>query len=476
MTTTGSYCTGEDLTPWPATLAVEGEGRLQIRWAQGERVVPLAELRVSDRLANIPRFIYLPGGAVVETADNGAIDALLVTQRRGRFAAVVHALESHHGVATVACVVLVALLVASFFWVPPRLARSIAGRVPPAIEVRAGAAAKATLAQYFTPFAPDLAERARVERQLIRIQPDGRTTPRPTIEFWRFTQSPNAFALPGNVIVLNQELLELSLTDDELAALLAHELGHLRLRHGIQSVLRNSFALLIVSAATGDLSALGAFTTSLPVALLQNGYSRDLEREADAFAYDLLRERRIPTKAFSSLLVKLGNRAPAEAAFSYLSTHPATEERIARFGVLTAEERQRLVAAPPQAKADSDARAATSKGKRASVSTGLERNCQPVALFRTEPVYPLSLRVKGETGEVLVDFVVDADGDVKNAFVIRSTNRAFNEPALAAVQTWKFSPGRRDYRAVAVHMQVPVVFTLDEDDAPPVLLSPPVAK
>lgn len=76
------------------------------------------------------------------------------------------------------------------------------------------------------------------------------------------------------------------------------------------------------------------------------------------------------------------------------------------------------------------------------------------------PVYPAEFKHVGVTGEVVVDFVVDAAGKVHNAYVVRSTQREFEAPCLEAVSQWEFDPGQRGGRAVNTHMQVPVGFTL----------------
>ena len=70
----------------------------------------------------------------------------------------------------------------------------------------------------------------------------------------------------------------------------------------------------------------------------------------------------------------------------------------------------------------------------------------------------------GITGEVLVDFIVDPNGVVRNAVAVRATQREFEEAACAAVGKWKFRPGRKGGVAVFVHMQVPIVFTLNAGD------------
>jgi TonB family protein len=84
----------------------------------------------------------------------------------------------------------------------------------------------------------------------------------------------------------------------------------------------------------------------------------------------------------------------------------------------------------------------------------------PKVIARAHPVYPYGLQASGLRGEVLVDFVVDIEGRVRDAFVMRSLNPAFDDPALAAVGEWRFEPGRIGDCPVNTHMQVPVIFNL----------------
>jgi protein TonB len=86
----------------------------------------------------------------------------------------------------------------------------------------------------------------------------------------------------------------------------------------------------------------------------------------------------------------------------------------------------------------------------------------PVATYQARPDYPYDLRRDGITGEVVVDFIVDSRGAVRNAVAARSTNHGFDEAACKAVARWKFRPGRKEGHAVYVHMQVPIVFSLNE--------------
>ena len=87
----------------------------------------------------------------------------------------------------------------------------------------------------------------------------------------------------------------------------------------------------------------------------------------------------------------------------------------------------------------------------------------PVARFQARPQYPFEMRRAGIAGEVVVDFIVDTNGDVQNAYAIRSSQRVFESAAVQAVSKWKFKPGRKGGRDVPTHMQVPIVFTLNEE-------------
>jgi len=87
---------------------------------------------------------------------------------------------------------------------------------------------------------------------------------------------------------------------------------------------------------------------------------------------------------------------------------------------------------------------------------------RPVPRVQGRPQYPFEMRRAGISGEVTVDFIVDANGDVQNAYAVKSTQRDFEAAAVQAVSKWKFTPGRKNGRAVATHMQVPIVFNLND--------------
>jgi periplasmic protein TonB len=89
---------------------------------------------------------------------------------------------------------------------------------------------------------------------------------------------------------------------------------------------------------------------------------------------------------------------------------------------------------------------------------------QPVAKFQPKPAYPFEMRRAGINGEVTIQFIVDTNGDVRDPFVVKSTQREFESSAIQAVSKWKFRPGRKGGRAVNTRMMVPMVFNLNNDE------------
>jgi Zn-dependent protease with chaperone function len=141
----------------------------------------------------------------------------------------------------------------------------------------------------------------------------------------------NAFALPSGIVVVTDELVELSENDDEVIAVLAHEIGHLEYRHSLRMVMQDSALALVISAVTGDPFSASTLAVALPTVLVHASYSRDFETEADDYAYDYLTEQQIPTQSFANILIRLGGDSETASMAEFLSSHPGTGERLRRF-------------------------------------------------------------------------------------------------------------------------------------------------
>jgi predicted Zn-dependent protease len=168
----------------------------------------------------------------------------------------------------------------------------------------------------------------------------------------------NAFAVPGGWMGLQLGLVNVTLTRDELAAVLAHELSHVTQRHISRLMTQQSrqapmmLAAIILGALAAGKSpdAANAVIAGGQALAMQNqlNFSRDMEREADRVGYGVMTQAGFDAQGMVSMFEKLQQSARLNdnGSFPYLRTHPMTTERIAE-----AQSRQQLQARAPAAPA-----------------------------------------------------------------------------------------------------------------------------
>jgi len=143
----------------------------------------------------------------------------------------------------------------------------------------------------------------------------------------------NAFALPDGTVIVTDQLITLADNDEEILAVLAHELGHVTERHPMRQLLQSSVVGLAMTWYLGDISSLLA---AAPTLLLESNYSRNFERRADRYAANMLRMNGIAPERLADMLEKLetshhGAKESIEQPsriVQFFSTHPDTGERI----------------------------------------------------------------------------------------------------------------------------------------------------
>lgn len=86
----------------------------------------------------------------------------------------------------------------------------------------------------------------------------------------------------------------------------------------------------------------------------------------------------------------------------------------------------------------------------------------PVPIKTPPPRYPDEMKRAGIAGVVAVSIVIDEKGEVISAKVAKSSNPAFEPPALDAVKKWKFKPARKDGVAVKIRVTIPLRFDLED--------------
>jgi predicted Zn-dependent protease len=136
----------------------------------------------------------------------------------------------------------------------------------------------------------------------------------------------NALAAPGGRIVVFRKLLTEANSADDVAGVLAHEMGHAISRHPTEAVVRDMGISLVFNVLMGGLGSGAAGAAGQ--ALISSAYSRDAERDADRIALRILSGARISPKGFAAFFDRMaGEEGAAGDALSFLSTHPPSKAR-----------------------------------------------------------------------------------------------------------------------------------------------------
>jgi Zn-dependent protease with chaperone function len=138
----------------------------------------------------------------------------------------------------------------------------------------------------------------------------------------------NAFALPGGRIIFLRALIEKADSADEVAGVLAHELGHVANRDAMRAVIHAGGVSFLVGTLLGDFTGAGALVIGTKF-LLGNRYSRQNETDADTFAIDVINKAGGDVTALSRFLRRVA-RQPGERQLELLLSHPVTEDRVAQ--------------------------------------------------------------------------------------------------------------------------------------------------
>ena len=215
----------------------------------------------------------------------------------------------------------------------PLAANPIAQSFSPRVEQAIGAQTLKTIDAKFARRSLLTDERRKSIEEKFDAFVEGEPPVGAKLEFRRMP-FPNAFALPGGTIVVTDKMLAfLDDDDDALMAVLAHELGHLKAKHGMRLVLQSSGVAVLVTAVAGDAAGMTILAAAMPAALLNAHYSREFELEADRYAYaHLARHGRSPQVLADVLRRFKEEQRTADAndpLLRYLSSHPDLDERIA---------------------------------------------------------------------------------------------------------------------------------------------------
>jgi len=340
-TTSGSRAVAVALEPLALTIRSVPDGGTLARWPYGEieRVpAPTDVLRVARRRQKLAARLEIR-----EPQFAAALGELLDAARR-------HAAAERRGRLTIAGLSVAAavwLILVAVFGLP-LLAERIAPILPAAVERKLGeqldGELRATLDTRRLGAAFECAKgeatnpsRRALDKLVGRLAAAADLAVPLRTSVLRRNEA-NAFALPGGYIYLFEGLIAKAVSPDELAGVIAHELGHVAHRDGTRAVLQAAGLSFLFGALFRDFVGGGAITLA-GKAVLQSAYSREVEAAADRYAVDLMAKAGGDARAFGAVLERISGAI--EPAAEILADHPLTRTRVAAVNA---------AAAPPSGK------------------------------------------------------------------------------------------------------------------------------
>jgi Zn-dependent protease with chaperone function len=148
------------------------------------------------------------------------------------------------------------------------------------------------------------------------------------------TAVPNAFALPGGKVYLLKGLLDKAESPDEVAGILAHELGHLKHHDNMRGLIYNGGTSFLIGLLFGDVTGSSAVIFASR-SVVEASYTREAETNADSFAIEVMHALGRSPKPAAELMYRITGKEGG-SGLTILASHPLTEDRLAR---MTKEDR-----------------------------------------------------------------------------------------------------------------------------------------
>jgi Zn-dependent protease with chaperone function len=290
----------------------------------------VSALSFSSRVGSIPRRIIFADGSIFETADNDAIDHYLRSSGH-KSVSRAYRLEKLHPRILAFALLVILLGVGIYRYALPAIVELAVLVTPPIVPELISSGALSTLDK--TALSPT---RLSKDRQKIIVERFERVASGAEGEEGSYKLNfraggligPNAFALPDGNIVITDELVALAGGDDEmLAAVLAHEVGHVEGKHSLRQIYRAAGVAGLVMLIAGDVGSGVEDVLTQGGGLLALSYSRSAESEADRRSVDLMRNAGMDPVALVRFFDALEEKLADHSRTSMLSTHPGTPDR-----------------------------------------------------------------------------------------------------------------------------------------------------
>lgn len=367
-TLNGKWFDGKTSQQLEASCYIDSSGMTKLYLQPDRHCVfsgDFSELRVSSRLGNTPRYVYFPGGGKFECLDNDGLDQCCQQINPNQIQQWIHQLESRwHYVLLTLAVVLVFSWAVVVYGVPAT-ANYVAKVLPHKVSEFAGEQTLDMLDNTFMePTTLDENTRQRLMESFAPVLAAHPDLPLRVLFRDGGRVGANAFALPDGTMIFTDQMVHLAKHDEELIAVLAHEIGHVVHHHGMRLAIQDSILAFLLIAITGDISTTSELLVALPLILTQMAYSRDFERQSDDYALAYMKANGIEPVHFVNLMTRLeasftcraerkeGDAGDQDAVAShceekvknndaddsqmdtvldYFSSHPTTAERLEQF-------------------------------------------------------------------------------------------------------------------------------------------------
>lgn len=309
-----------------------GERHLTLEQGGQQQIQLLSAVKVSAALGTIPLTLTFADGGRFVPQDDAAFRQWWQQRHRP---GLVHRLEQHRrGVGLMLLATLAAI--ALYVWVIlPAVSSVLARHIPSYVEHQVGQ-------QTFTLLQNSgFSSGQLTPGQLKRIQglfaatvpAEMKDDPTPLrLKVMHFSGGPNAFMLTDGTLIISDELVQMAKSDDALAAVMLHEIGHHAYRHPMRMLVRSSLVSLSYLWLTGDVSGIGDTLLQSAAFVNQLQFSRSMEREADEYAVAQMKAQGRSLAAMVQIyqqLAQSGEKVSGGLSLpEWMSTHPDMPARI----------------------------------------------------------------------------------------------------------------------------------------------------
>jgi Zn-dependent protease with chaperone function len=309
-------------------VTLEFNDRLEIREYEHTLAAwSYADVRLADSPSGTLRVTCLtaPGLARLEIRD-----AAVAAELTARCAQIDENIPGRHGIARIVGWSLAATvsIVAVVLFGVPLAADRLTPLVPQAFERRLGDVAEGQVKTMFGGKICDDASGQAAFTKLVNAVRESAGLDTSIQSQVLSSPISNAFALPGGKVYVFNGLLAKAENADEIAGILAHELGHLRHRDATRNLIYNGGTSFLIGLLFGDITGSGALIFASR-SLVTASYSREAEQNADTFAIDAMHGLGRSPKPMGELMFRVTGKE-GDKSLSILASHPLTEDRLAR--------------------------------------------------------------------------------------------------------------------------------------------------